>query len=55
MKRGLGIPTVPTTIGRELEYNLFMKCRESRTQELLKCRNAEETMGTLRKKKNDFK
>ena len=54
-KRRANIPTVPSTVGRELEYNLFMKCREARTQELLKCRNAEETMGTLRKRKNDFK
>lgn len=54
-KRSRNVPTLPTTLERELTYNLFMKCREPRTQTLLGCRNAEEAMGTLRKRKNDFK
>ena len=53
--RNRGIPTVPTTIGAELEYNLFMRCRLSETQRLVQCDCAISTMRTLREAKNSFK
>ncbi len=48
-------PTVPSTIGQEKETNLFMKCNEARVQKLLHCTDAEDTMTTLRRMKNEFK
>jgi hydroxyacylglutathione hydrolase len=53
-KRDALISTVPTTIGRELEYNLFMKCREERTQTLLNRKSPVDTMARLRELKNKF-
>lgn len=53
-KRNRDIPTVPTTIGREMEYNLFMKCREERTQKLMNRGNPVDTMAILREMKNKF-
>lgn len=56
MKRRIqqGLPTVPTTIFKELQYNLFMKCREFRTQRLVGAFSAEEAMAKLRDMKNAF-
>ena len=54
-KRIDGVPTVPTTIGRELEYNLFMKCREKRTSTLAKRDTPIETMARLRELNNQFR
>ena len=54
-KRIDGVPTVPTTIGRELEYNLFMKCREKRTLTLTKRDTPIETMARLRELNNQFR
>jgi hydroxyacylglutathione hydrolase len=31
-KRSRGVPTVPSTVGKELEYNLFMKTREKKVR-----------------------
>ena len=53
-KRDASISTVPTTIGRELEYNLFMKCREERTQTLMNRKSPVDTMARLRELKNRF-
>lgn len=53
-KRNANVPTVPTTIGREMEYNLFMKCREERTQALMNRHNPIDTMAILRELKNKF-
>jgi len=56
-KRLSGIPTIPSTIGEQLRYNLFMKCREERVQLLVNqagCSPAE-AMATLRAMKNNFK
>ncbi len=52
--RGKGLPTVPSTIGKELEYNLFMKTRDPRVQQLVGADSAEETMARLREMKNTF-
>lgn len=53
-RRLQNLPTVPTTIGKELQYNLFMKCREQRTQQLVGASTAEEAMAKLRAMKNAF-
>mmetsp|Transcript_28987 Transcript_28987/g.39815 ORF Transcript_28987/g.39815 Transcript_28987/m.39815 type:complete len:276 (-) Transcript_28987:818-1645(-) len=54
-KRRHLVPTLPTTIAEELSYNLFMKCRERRTQQVLNCNSPEEAMAMLRARKNEFK
>lgn len=54
-KRETGESTVPTTIGRELEYNLFMKCREPITQKLLDRQSPTETMTRLRELRNQYR
>jgi hypothetical protein len=46
--------TVPTTIGKELEYNLFMKCREERTQSIVGHKSPVDVMAQLRVMKNKF-
>lgn len=54
--RSRGLATVPSTIGEELKHNLFMRCRDRRTQQLVGALDLPvETMGKLRKLKNDFK
>lgn len=54
--RRQGLSTVPSTLGAELDTNLFMKCREPRTQKLVGAMDSPvETMGMLRKMKNEFK
>ena len=52
--RSEGQPTIPSSIGEELEYNLFMKCRDARTQEIVGVVDAVQAMATLRAKKNAF-
>lgn len=54
-KRKAEVSTVPTTIGRELEYNLFIKCREEATQSLVDRKSPVETMARLRELKNQFR
>jgi hydroxyacylglutathione hydrolase len=54
-KRETGEATIPSTIGRELEYNLFMKCREPLTQKLLDRQSPTETMTRLRELRNQFR
>ena len=54
-KRNAGISTVPTTIGRELQYNSFMKCREERTQFLVNRKSPVDVMARLRELKNEFR
>jgi len=49
------LPTVPSTIGDELAYNLFAKCRELDVQRAVDC--IEDPIGTmraLRELKNNF-
>lgn len=53
--RKQGTVTVPTTIGKELEYNLFMKCHESHVQTVVgTVGDAVATMNQLRDMKNKF-
>ncbi|KAJ1442653.1 putative hydroxyacylglutathione hydrolase, partial [Ochromonadaceae sp. CCMP2298] len=52
--RVAGRPTVPSSIGTELSYNLFMLCREARTQQLLGASSPEDAMARLRAMKNAF-
>jgi hydroxyacylglutathione hydrolase len=55
--RSEGLPTLPSTIGHELSYNLFMKCREPRTQSLVfgaAGGSPVDTMAKLRDMKNRF-
>lgn len=58
-------PTIPTTIGEELKYNLFAKCREEAVQQAVSaislCEGGPECMGDpvttmrlLRERKNAF-
>ena len=54
-KRNADVATVPTTIGRELEYNLFMKCREELTQSLVDRKSPVDAMARLRELKNQFR
>lgn len=54
-KRANGEFTVPSTIGEEMKWNLFMKCRESRVQDLMGSDNPEIVMKLLREGKNNFK
>ena len=54
-KRSRGLVTVPTTIGAELGYNLFIKTREERVQALVGTTgDPEATMNKLRSMKNSF-
>lgn len=54
--RDINEPTVPSSIGQELQSNLFMLCRDENVQKLLKnIGKPVETMGTLRTLKNNFK
>ena len=54
--RSRGVPTVPTTIGEERAFNLFMRCHDPKTQKLVGADGSPvETMGMLRKMKNDFR
>ena len=46
--------TVPSTIGQEMEWNLFMKCREARTKNIMKSDDPEKVMALLREGKNNF-
>jgi len=57
MKRSAGIPTIPSTIGKELNYNLFMNCREERVQLLVNQAGCSpvDAMASLRTMKNNFK
>ena len=55
VKRTADVATVPTTIGRELEYNLFMKCREESTQSLVDRKSPVDAMARLREMKNQFR
>ena len=52
--RSNGIPTVPTELGKELKYNLFMMCRQPRVMEITNSATAEEAMYNLREMKNNF-
>lgn len=61
--RQRGEPTIPTTIGKELSYNLFMKTRDPRVQGLVGIQDgagagdveaAVKTMTALREMKNRF-
>jgi hydroxyacylglutathione hydrolase len=52
--RAEGLPTVPTTISEEIEFNLFMHCRRERLMKLLDCPTPVETMAKLRQMKNNF-
>jgi len=53
-KRAAQKYTVPSTLGDEKQYNLFMKCNEKRTQDLVGARSAQEAMAILRQMKNSF-
>jgi len=54
-RRARGVFTVPTTIGAELTYNLFIKTREERVQTLVGTPgDAEACMNKLRAMKNTF-
>lgn len=49
------LPTIPSTIGDEIRYNGFMKCREPAIQELLGCMGDPiEAMRKMRELKNNF-
>ena len=49
-------PTVPSTIGDEKRYNLFMNCREESVQSSVDCAGSpENTMARLRELKNSFR
>ena len=52
--RNANLPTVPTTVKSEISYNLFMKCNEMETQDLLSVSSAVDAMKTLRELKNKF-
>lgn len=47
--------TVPSTIGHELEFNLFMHCNDKSLQAMLQVDNAVDAMAQLRNMKNNFK
>lgn len=53
-QRAAGQFTVPSTIGEQLKYNLFIKCREQRTQQLTGTSSPVEAMAALRTMKNNF-
>ena len=49
-------PTVPTTIGDEASYNLFMRCDDENVQEMMRAPgDPETTMQRLREMKNSFR
>jgi hydroxyacylglutathione hydrolase len=52
--RSTGAPTVPTVLGKEMQYNLFMRCRDPRVMEWTNSGTAEEAMHNLREMKNSF-
>jgi hydroxyacylglutathione hydrolase len=49
------LPTIPSTIGDEMKYNGFLKCREMVIQEILGCPGDPiETMKKMRELKNNY-
>ncbi|KAH7351788.1 hypothetical protein KP509_19G014400 [Ceratopteris richardii] len=48
-------PTVPSTIGDELETNPFMRVREKSIQDIMKLSDPIEVMGALRRMKDGWK
>lgn len=53
-KRDANKPTVPTTIGAEKAFNLFMRCDDASTQGKVGASTAVEAMRLLREMKNNF-
>jgi hydroxyacylglutathione hydrolase len=55
--RQSGEPTVPSTIAEEMQYNLFMNCRDASVQRAVigKEGSAVDTMARLREMKNNFR
>jgi hydroxyacylglutathione hydrolase len=53
-KRERGESTVPSTIGKELMTNLFIKCDEPEVQAMVGANTPEEAMKNLREMKNTF-
>jgi hydroxyacylglutathione hydrolase len=54
-QRALGAGTVPTTIGEQLRYNLFMKCHDPKVQKMVCADDAVTALQKLRDLKNNFK
>ncbi|CAM9680306.1 unnamed protein product, partial [Ectocarpus fasciculatus] len=52
--RDADMPTVPTTLEEEMSYNLFMKCNDRATQELMGVSSAVDAMKSLRELKNAY-
>merc|ERR1712087_82962 len=48
-------PTVPSTIAEEMQYNPFMRVRESAVQSHAGMKDPVEVMGFLRKEKDNFR
>ena len=54
-QREKGLPTIPSTIREELQYNPFMRVNEPSMQRRCGTSNGVETMAFLRNEKNNFK
>lgn len=55
LQRSQNLPTIPSDIATELNYNLFMKCHDPDLQTRLGVSSAIDAMGKLRSLKNDFR
>jgi len=53
-QRAKSLPTIPSTIAEELEYNPFMRVNEPSLQKSLKVTDPIQAMSNLREKKNNF-
>jgi hydroxyacylglutathione hydrolase len=53
-RRKAGLPTVPSTIGAELQHNVFMRCELPAVQNLVSSPDAVSTIRELRARKDSF-
>ena len=54
-QRSKGLTTIPSTISEELEFNPFMRVKDSSVQKHVGKSDPVETMGALREEKNNFR
>ena len=53
-QRKAGLPTVPSTIGAELQHNVFMRCELPVVQDLVSSADAVSALRELRTRKDSF-
>ena len=53
-QRAAGLPTVPSTIGEELEHNIFLRPGDPELQALCGSEREEEVLAALRRRKDNW-